>query len=230
MAIDFRTYRIDDINRNLRQMRIRPLDVMVAGATGVGKSTTLNAFFQKTVAVVGNGPDPKTMDVGDYALNDVFRIWDTPGLGDGYEADQRHQEKIVHLLQRMYRSHDWTYGFIDMVLVILDASVRDMGTVRTLLEHTIIPNMPIDRILVVMNQADYALKGHHWNYDTNTLDKELMTFLDQKAASVQRRIWEDTGAIISQPVCYSAEYMWNVQKVFDFIINNMPHERRSLRP
>ena len=28
-------------------MKIRPLDILVVGATGVGKSKTLNAFFRK---------------------------------------------------------------------------------------------------------------------------------------------------------------------------------------
>ena len=45
MALTFKTYRTEDIDANLRQMRICPLDVMVVGATGAGKSTTLNAFF-----------------------------------------------------------------------------------------------------------------------------------------------------------------------------------------
>lgn len=45
MAIKFSTYRMDDIDNNLKRMQIRPLDVMVTGVTGAGKSTTLNAFF-----------------------------------------------------------------------------------------------------------------------------------------------------------------------------------------
>lgn len=45
--LDFRFYRTNDIENNLSKMGIRPLDVMVTGVTGAGKSTTLNAFFQK---------------------------------------------------------------------------------------------------------------------------------------------------------------------------------------
>lgn len=47
MAINFSTYRTTDIDDNLRKMQIRPLDVMVTGVTGAGKSTTLNAFFKE---------------------------------------------------------------------------------------------------------------------------------------------------------------------------------------
>lgn len=67
--ITYNTYRTDDIKRNLKRMNINWLDVMVTGVTGAGKSTTLNSFFQKTVAKVGDGVDPETMDIGCYTLN-----------------------------------------------------------------------------------------------------------------------------------------------------------------
>ena len=71
-GIKFSTYRTDDIEKNLEKMGIRPLDVMVTGVTGAGKSTTLNAFFQKKVAKVGDGVDPETMELDAYALNNYF--------------------------------------------------------------------------------------------------------------------------------------------------------------
>ena len=56
---------------------------MVTGATGAGKSSTLNSFFDKVVAKVGEGVDPETMELSAYSLTDQMRFWDTPGLGDG---------------------------------------------------------------------------------------------------------------------------------------------------
>lgn len=47
MGVKFSSYRTNDIDTNLKKMQIRPLDVMVTGVTGAGKSTTLNAFFRK---------------------------------------------------------------------------------------------------------------------------------------------------------------------------------------
>ena len=102
MAINFSTYRTTDIDDNLRKMQIRPLDVMVTGVTGAGKSTTLNAFFQRTVAKVGDGVDPETMELDAYKLNDFFRVWDTPGLGDGVAIDQIHKKKMTELLYKNY--------------------------------------------------------------------------------------------------------------------------------
>ena len=228
MAVKFSTYRTSDIDNNLKKMQIRPLDVMVTGVTGAGKSTTLNAFFQKTVAKVGDGVDPETMELDSYELNDFFRVWDTPGLGDGVEIDQIHKKKMVDLLYLTYDSDGATYGFIDMVLVIIEGANRDMGTTYTLLNEVVVPNIQKDRIFVVINQADVAMKGRHWNYSTSTPDAQLLNFLDEQAYSIQNRVKEATGISIMKPVYYSAEYGWNVQKVFDFIIDNMPTQRRTL--
>lgn len=228
MAVKFSTYRENDINDNLHRMGIRPLDVMVTGVTGAGKSTTLNAFFQKTVAKVGDGVDPETMELDAYALNDFFRVWDTPGLGDGVERDEVHKRKLVDLLYKTYVIDGVEYGFIDMVMVIIEGANRDMGTTYTLLNEVIVPNIQKDRIFVVINQADVAMKGRHWNYSTSAPDCQLLAFLEEQASSIQKRVREATGISIMKPVYYSAEYGWNMQAVFDFIIDHMPINRRPL--
>ena len=228
MAVKFDAYRTEDMQENLARLKVRPLDVMVTGVTGAGKSTTLNAFFQHTVAKVGDGVDPETMELDAYALNDYFRLWDTPGLGDGVHIDSIHKRKMIDLLYKTYTLDNNTYGFIDMVLVIIEGINRDMGTTYTLLNEVIVPNIQRDRILVIINQADAALKGRHWNRISNVPDASLVSFLEEQACSIQKRVREATGICILKPVYYSAEYGWNVQAVFDFIIDHMPKERRIL--
>lgn len=120
-------YRTYDLKSNLNKIGINPLDIMVVGATGVGKSTTLNSFFQKNVATVGKGVDPETMSLDSYSLNDHFRLWDTPGLGDGKENDKKHSKLLLELMFKDYESNSKTFGFIDLILVIIEGSGRDMG-------------------------------------------------------------------------------------------------------
>ena len=221
-------YRVRDIEKKLEKARFRPLDVMVTGVTGAGKSTTLNTIFKKNVATVGNGVDPETMDLDSYSLNDVFRLWDTPGLGDGVANDEIHKRKLVNLLYKTYSLDGNIYGWIDSAIVVLEGLNRDMGSTYTLLNEVIVPNIQADRILVVINQADMAMKGRHWNKETNRPDEVLVDFLERQALSIQNRVKEATGVTIRKPVYYSAEYGYNIEKLLDFIIDNMIVERRPL--
>ena len=188
----FKYYRKNDIEKKLEKARFRPLDVMVTGVTGAGKSTTLNTIFKKNVATVGNGVDPETMDLDSYSLNDVFRLWDTPGLGDGVANDEIHKRKLVDLLYKTYSLDGNIYGWIDSAIVVLEGLNRDMGSTYTLLNEVIVPNIQADRILVVINQADMAMKGRHWNKETNRPDEVLVDFLERQALSIQNRVKEAT--------------------------------------
>ena len=226
--LDFSTYRSNDILKNLRIIGVKPLDIMVTGVTGAGKSTTLNSFFQRNVAKVGDGVDPETMELDSYRLNDFFRIWDTPGLGDGVEIDKIHKKKMLDLLYKKYSMKHGGFGFIDMAIIIIEGSNRDMGTTYTLLNEVIVPSIQKDRILVIINQADMAMKGYHWDYENNIPDDKLIDFLEEQAISIQKRVKEATGVEIIKPLYYSAEYNWNIKAVFDFIIDHMPKKRRII--
>ena len=195
-------YRMADIDENLRIAGLRPLDVLVVGGTGAGKSSTLNT---------------------------LLRFWDTPGLGDNVYKDMEYAKELVNVLYRECTISDKQYGLIDTVLVILDGSGRDLGTTYKLLNEVIVPNIQTDRILIAINQADVAMKGRHWNETWDCPDNVLHEFLEQKAASVQSRIREATGVNVVKPVYYSAERNYNVEKLLDMIIDNIPSERRQLK-
>lgn len=225
----FAEYRVEDIREKMHIMEIRPLDVMVTGVTGAGKSTTLNALFGSQVAKVGNGVDPETMELSYYELNDVARFWDTPGLGDGVAKDKIHSKKIIDLLYKTYDYKDGKiYGWIDLVLIIIEGINRDMGSTYKLLNELVVPNFQRDRILVAINQSDVAMKGRHWDEISSRPDATLENFLREQADSIKRRVKESTGVEIITPVCYSAEYGYNVDKLIDLIIDNIPRYRRDL--
>ena len=85
--------------KNFLQLKEQKINLMITGATGCGKSSTINALFNTEVAKVGVGVDPETMDIRKYELENLV-LWDSPGLGDGKEADNRHA-KLISYLKKM---------------------------------------------------------------------------------------------------------------------------------
>lgn len=203
-----------------------PLDISLVGATGVGKSTTINALFGETLAKVGSGVDPETQFISEYRI-EKFRLHDTAGLGDGLEADRRHSINLTDLLLKTFDERK--YHLIDLCLVILDGSSRDMGTTYKTLEQVVLKCIEPSRVIVAINQADMAMKGRNWNSIHDCPKVELLDFLDDKACSIQHRIKEATGLSISKPVYYSAEKRWNLDRLMDHIIAHIPYTRRKVK-
>ena len=83
--------------KNLFKLKQQKVNLMITGATGCGKSSTINAIFNTEVAKVGIGVDPETMDIQKYELDNLI-LWDSPGLGDGKEKDIMHSKGIIKKL------------------------------------------------------------------------------------------------------------------------------------
>jgi len=223
----------EKVLRNLARLRNTKVNILIVGPTGCGKSSTINALFDADKAKVGQGVDPETMDIARYDMENIV-LFDSPGLGDGKEADRRHAKGIMEKL--LEKDSDGNL-LIDLVLVILDGSGRDLGTSFSLINEVIIPNLGDDksRLLVAINQADLAMKGRGWNHETNQPEAELNKFLDEKVDSTKRRIREETGVDVDV-VCYAAGYKegdakqnpWNLSKLLAFILRHTKEEKRAV--
>lgn len=219
--------------KKLTKLREKEINIMITGATGCGKSSTINALFETEKAKVGIGVDPETMDIQKYELDKLI-LWDTPGLGDGKEKDVIHAKNIISKLHEKDKDGN---ALIDLVLVILDGGSRDLGTSYELINSVIIPALGEDRkdrILVAINQADMAMKGKYWNAKLNKPEEKLKNFLDEKVKSVRKRIKEGSGIDVD-PIYYCAGYKeegeeqcqpYNLTKLLYYIIKNTPKEKR----
>lgn len=221
--------------KNIMKLKERKVNIMITGATGCGKSSTINALFDTEVAKVGVGVNPETMGIEKYELDNLI-LWDTPGLGDGKEADNRHAKNIIRKLTEVDKNGE---AVIDIVLVILDGGTRDLGTSYELINNVIIPNLGSDkerRILVAINQADMAMKGRNWDYEKNEPNQQLKKFLEEKAVSIRDRVLEATGVRV-EPIYYSAGYKeeegvqnrpYNLSKLLYYIVKATPSKKRVI--
>ena len=209
------------ILKGVFRLKQQKVNLLIVGPTGCGKSSTINALFGVTVAKVGN-LDPETMGISRYDLDNLI-LWDSPGLGDSPEQDRKHCQKII---AKLHESDSKGQALIDLVMVIVDGSTRDMGTVYDLINNTIIPNLQDgENILVAINQCDMALKGDGWDSRKLLPDSTLLKFLDSKVESVKRRVLEATGKEI-EPIFYSAKYKYNISKLLAYVLRNTRDEKR----
>jgi len=237
MEIDIDNSNIDEITKqkllkNVLRLKSQKVNLMITGATGCGKSSTINAMFKLEVAKVGIGVEPETMEIQKYELDNLI-LWDSPGLGDGKEKDNQHSKGIIKKLNEL---DDDNKPLIDLVLVILDGGSRDLGTSYELINSVIIPNLgenAKDRILIAINQADNAMKGRYWDFKSNKPEPKLIAFLEEKVESVKKRVKETTEVDV-EPIYYSAGFQdddeeqrpYNLSKLLYYIVKNTPSKKR----
>ena len=226
----------DEKNRRLQKLlkvKDQKINIMLVGATGSGKSSTINSIFNTKKAQVGIGVDPETREVECYRLENLT-IWDTPGVGDNTENDKKYSEMIT---KKLSETDEDGMPVIDMIMVVIDGSTRDLSAVYELINKTIIPSLSVenaDRILIAVNQADMAMKGNHWDKENNCPDEVLKSFLEEKCSSIKDRIKTATGVEL-EPVYYCAGYTdendiqskpYNLTKLLYHILLSIPAEKR----
>lgn len=217
----------------LLKARGQKINLMLVGATGSGKSSTINSLFNTSVAKVGIGVAPETANIECYQLENLT-IWDSPGLGDGLENDKQYSLEIVNKLSE---TDENGVPVIDLVLVVVDASSKDMGTTYDLINNILLPSITPEnkeRIIIAVNQADMAMKGTHWDAENNCPDDTLNCFLTEKCRSIRERIKEATGYNF-KVMYYCAGYTeddgnqrpaYNLTKLLYQIVLSLPTEKR----
>lgn len=222
--------------------QIIKLNILIVGATGVGKSSTIQALFKDVRDRDGNPikinhTRPETQEINYYTSgkHKGIILWDSPGLGEGKEADERHKKLIAEKLQEKDENGN---ALIDAVLVILDAANRDMGTSYELIEH-IVNNMATEdknRIIIALNKCD-NIGGDRGEYIEHShkpspLQEEL---LRAKVEDIKMRVAKDTGVDV-EPIYYTAGILkegdtipkqsYNLSKLLAHIVKSTPPKKR----
>lgn len=223
------------LDKTLDSIKKTKVNILIVGATGAGKSSTINALFDNPVAKVGN-KEPETKEIERYEVNGNLILWDSPGLGESSDADEKHIENIRAKLNELDHNQD---PLIDLVLFLIDGSSRDLGSTFKLLNEVIIPSLhnETDRLIVAVNQADMAMKGHYWDKENSEPEPMLIEFLNEKIQSIKNRIKEETNIIVN-PIYYSAgiddkeinvyQKPYNLSKLLDLILDHIKSKKRAV--
>lgn len=209
----------------VQQLFSRKVNLLFVGATGVGKSSTINALFDTAVAKEGHSPDPETNTISRYELSENLTLWDSPGFGDDPQKDSHYAEQIAALLRK--KDSDGNL-LIDAAVVILDGASRDLGTAYRVVEKVLYPVLGnSNRIILALNRCDLAMGGRGWDEEKRQPTAPLQNRLEQQASSVQERFRTSVGLNV-RPVIYSAYYHYNLSRLLVNVLEGIPEEKRYL--
>lgn len=215
-----------------------PLNILLMGGTGVGKSSTINAIYGENKVKIGSGASPQTQEIQECQISKNITFYDSPGLGEGSEKDKQHMEKIHKLLTDTDENGN---AKIDLVLVITDASVKGLGQEYETIKYLLKTLGDSKRILIGLNKCDCAPDGRYFDRENNKLGKKQEQFLQEKVADLQARIKADTGLSLmgDDIVCYSAGYYdeetqtqdkpYNIVQLEKMILSKIPKQKRVVQ-
>ncbi|STP08676.1 GTPase family protein [Helicobacter cinaedi] len=215
-----------------------PLNILLIGGTGVGKSSTINAIYGANKVKVGSNPNPQTQEIEQCQISKNITLYDSPGLGEGSEKDKQHMEKIHKLLTDTDGNGN---AKIDLALVITDATVKGLGQEYETIKYLLKTLGDSKRILIGLNKCDCAVSERYFDRENNKLGKEQEQFLQDKVADLQKRIKTDTGLSLRKDdiVYYSAGFYdestrtqdkpYNIVQLEKMILSKIPKQKRVVQ-
>lgn len=153
MNIDLLTQdALNSIKEKISNLKV--LNIVVAGKTGVGKSTLINAVFREKLAETGVGK-PVTTHMRKLTKKDVpLRIYDTRGFELGADVQDQVKKEVLDTIQQGLAKNDINEAIHCIWYCINAASNRieqeEIEWLRELTQENLVTEVPI---IVVLTQA-----------------------------------------------------------------------------
>lgn len=141
-------------------------NIVIAGEIGVGKSSLVNLVLNSQRAVVANDVSPVTTATSYYdweVSNQTFRLWDTPGMGEGLHGSGP-QRRTQEGLRSLFMDLNERGGVHLLIICIRGISGITMASKRThdLIMRTRDRFCPATPVVAVITE----LENHSTTFDT----------------------------------------------------------------
>lgn len=203
----------------LDEILLRPPTIGLVGASGTGKSSTINAMFKTDLPVSHVVACTKKFRDSDLQVSvqrgtaagheAVLRVVDAPGLGEDLALDAGYLA--------MYREHLTRCDVIIWVMTARNRAVAlDQYYLTQLLEFS-------DKMVFGINQVDLVEPinwAHKINLPSLEQEKNILTILQDRRAKIE--------AVVKRPITmipYSAKHKWQLQELFTAVVESAPRTR-----
>ena len=158
-----------------------------------------------------------------YMKDMVEKYVDTPDKVRIIEGGKERMDSIHNVTDAIVADE----GLHDDDVIVIHDAVRPLVTEK-ILNEIVLKNIAPYRVLLAINKVDQALDGDNWNKRLQRPNELLSHYLDELSWQVENRINESTGINVIRPVCYSAKKGYNIRKLKDYILENVPKQKRIM--
>ncbi len=218
----------------LRLLATKKVNILIVGASGAGKSETINALLKDAKitdqqAIAKKGSDSVTTDITSFTIG-TCTVHDSPGLGDLSNKDVIHIQKIQDKILELDKDGN---RLIDLIIVVLNGvNLRDRMTWQKLINEILIPNMEDpNNLIVAINKVDQYDDGDNWDKKNNKPTQELRQDIENEIKTVQKHIKLATKLDI-KPIYYSAgrkerrKKPWNLIALYNEMNQKAPDKKK----
>ena len=177
----------------IAELTSKRCSAILIGSTGSGKSSIINAIREISGLDKNGGAEigliePTTKSITPYKIKELT-LWDTPGLGESPSKDIETIESITKWLFDHKAQNP-------LIVVVLNASVRDYGSIFVLLRSICTENLEKFSFLFVLNRVDTLFKPKYFEHLCKTitsLPQNVRQKIIDKEISIQTRIKDSVG-------------------------------------
>lgn len=206
-----------ELGKRFEEEAAKPPRIAFVGETGVGKTSTINALFNKGLEISHSKACTKeeTEVVG--SRGGPIVIVDLPGVGEDLEADEAHFTTYARVLPT-----------VDLVLWILKADNRAMTNVQRALQRLVADGaLDPHRLVLALNQIDQVQPGA-WNAEFNIPSVEQEATIEERRKDALTKVGKVVKIGDDQVIAYSAKTYYNLDDLVVAMLGACDERRKWL--
>ena len=214
---------LEQIAEEIQKVTMTRVTIVVIGAAGVGKTSTINAAFGVEWKVGDGERGTEFMQEAVFDIDEIhkMKIIDLPGIGDSIDRDKETAELYKKILPTA-----------DVVLYIIQADDRAFSEVQYSIKEYVLPNISkASKLVIGINKVDLLGLGTDenifWDEDFNLPSPVQKQYIEKKCYQTAKYIARATGIKIlwftkkkinkKRIVAYSASKRFNLGELIRVI-------------